>query len=178
MGIDCLTITGLQDIIKIAYDNGINMYVQSAWTSSHILSAHACILFTLGLIRPRSTLMETLRERCTSPKSLYLCHAKRGCRGRVIKELDLRRTDLVITTKLFWGHKNHPNGTGLSRKQCVDLLSVWLPPTLILEPSIIEGTQLSLDRLGLDYVDVIFAHRPDSSGMCCGPPVTSDAPAD
>ena len=31
--------------------------------------------------------------------------------------------------------------------------------------SIIEGTKDSLERLGLDYVDVIFAHRPDVSGM-------------
>lgn len=30
--------------------------------------------------------------------------------------------------------------------------------------SIIEGTKESLERLGLDYVDVLFAHRPDSSG--------------
>jgi aryl-alcohol dehydrogenase-like predicted oxidoreductase len=30
--------------------------------------------------------------------------------------------------------------------------------------SIIEGTQESLQRLQLDYVDVIFAHRPDSNG--------------
>ena len=40
-------------------------------------------------------------------------------RGRVIKELGWRRTDLVITTKLFWGHTENPNGGGLSRKQYV-----------------------------------------------------------
>ncbi|PFH46048.1 hypothetical protein AMATHDRAFT_70694 [Amanita thiersii Skay4041] len=65
--------------------------------------------------------------------------------GRVIKELGLRRTDLVITTKLFWGLRNGPNDSGLSRKH------------------IIEGTQESLERLGLEYVDVIFAHRPDAT---------------
>lgn len=65
--------------------------------------------------------------------------------GRVIKELGFRRTDLIITTKLYWGHRQNPNGTGLSRKH------------------IIEGTQASLERLGLDYVDVLFAHRPDIS---------------
>ncbi|GLB43748.1 putative voltage-gated potassium channel beta-2 subunit [Lyophyllum shimeji] len=69
--------------------------------------------------------------------------------GRVIKELGLRRTDLVITTKLFWGVKRetNPNDTGLSRKH------------------IVEGTQASLARLQLDYVDVIFAHRPDHTGL-------------
>ncbi|KZS93331.1 Aldo/keto reductase [Sistotremastrum niveocremeum HHB9708] len=65
--------------------------------------------------------------------------------GRVIKELGLRRTDLVITTKLFWGLRKGPNDHGLSRKH------------------IIEGTYESLERLGLDYVDVIFAHRPDKT---------------
>jgi len=38
-------------------------------------------------------------------------------RGRVIKELGLRRTDLVISTKIFWGPRNGPNDGGLSRKQ-------------------------------------------------------------
>jgi len=65
--------------------------------------------------------------------------------GRVIKELGLRRTDLVISTKLFWGPRSGPNDRGLSRKH------------------IIEGTQESLARLGLDYVDIIFAHRHDHS---------------
>lgn len=37
--------------------------------------------------------------------------------GRAIKELGLRRSDLVITTKLFWGTKSGPNAAGLSRKQ-------------------------------------------------------------
>ncbi|KDR85949.1 hypothetical protein GALMADRAFT_394850 [Galerina marginata CBS 339.88] len=64
--------------------------------------------------------------------------------GRVIKELGLRRTDLVITTKIFWGiGRKGPNDGGLSRKH------------------IIEGTRESLARLGVSYVDVIFAHRHD-----------------
>jgi voltage-dependent potassium channel beta subunit len=48
----------------------------------------------------------------------------------------------VISTKLFWGG-DKPNHTGLSRKH------------------IIEGARASLTRLGLDYVDLIFCHRPD-----------------
>ncbi|KAF5341484.1 hypothetical protein D9758_013936 [Tetrapyrgos nigripes] len=66
--------------------------------------------------------------------------------GNAIKELGFRRSDLIVTTKLFWGvGRKAPNSAGLSRKH------------------IIEGTQESLARLGLDYVDVIFAHRPDHS---------------
>jgi aryl-alcohol dehydrogenase-like predicted oxidoreductase len=34
---------------------------------------------------------------------------------------------------------------------------------LNLSSSIIEGTKASLSRLGLEYVDVIFAHRPDAT---------------
>ncbi|KDQ56259.1 hypothetical protein JAAARDRAFT_36435 [Jaapia argillacea MUCL 33604] len=65
--------------------------------------------------------------------------------GRVIKELGLRRTDLIVTTKIYWGLRSGPNDLGLSRKH------------------IIEGTKECLERLQLSYVDVIFAHRPDST---------------
>ena len=39
--------------------------------------------------------------------------------GRVIKELNLERTDLIITTKVYFGfkHGGSPNDQGLSRKQ-------------------------------------------------------------
>jgi len=63
--------------------------------------------------------------------------------GRVIHELGLRRSDIIVTTKIFWGTRPGPNNGGLSRKH------------------IIEGTRESLERLQLDYVDVIFAHRAD-----------------
>lgn len=60
--------------------------------------------------------------------------------GKAIK--DFRREDLVISTKIFWGG-NGPNDTGLSRKH------------------LLEGTRNSLRRLQLDYVDLLFCHRPD-----------------
>lgn len=63
--------------------------------------------------------------------------------GRIIKELKFRRSDIIVTTKIFFGTRKGPNDTGLSRKH------------------IIEGTKESLQRLQLDYVDIIFAHRPD-----------------
>src|ERR1700733_3466488 len=61
--------------------------------------------------------------------------------GSVLK--DFRREDLIVSTKIFWGG-NGPNDTGLSRKH------------------LIEGTKNSLKRLQLDYVDLLFCHRPDS----------------
>ena len=60
--------------------------------------------------------------------------------GKAIK--DFRREDLVISTKIFWGGSG-PNDTGLSRKH------------------LIEGTKNSLKRLNLDYVDLLYCHRPD-----------------
>jgi len=62
--------------------------------------------------------------------------------GNIIKKAGWRRSDLVISTKLFWGGSK-PNQTGLSRKH------------------IIEGAKASLSRLQMDYVDLIFCHRPD-----------------
>ncbi|RSH91824.1 hypothetical protein EHS25_009194 [Saitozyma podzolica] len=65
--------------------------------------------------------------------------------GRVIKELGWDRRDIIVTTKVFFGtnRSEKQNTRGLSRKH------------------IIEGCQASLERLQLDYVDIIFAHRPD-----------------
>lgn len=60
--------------------------------------------------------------------------------GEVLKAF--RREDLVISTKIFWGGSG-PNDTGLSWKHLV------------------EGTKAALKRLQLDYVDLLFAHRPD-----------------
>ncbi|CAH1760104.1 13910_t:CDS:2 [Entrophospora sp. SA101] len=62
--------------------------------------------------------------------------------GNAIKILDWKRSDFVISTKIFWGGKG-PNDRGLSRKH------------------IVEGLNASLKRLGLDYVDLVYAHRPD-----------------
>ncbi|XP_076842972.1 voltage-gated potassium channel subunit beta-2 isoform X5 [Brachyhypopomus gauderio] len=62
--------------------------------------------------------------------------------GNIIKKKGWRRSSLVITTKIFWGGKAETE-RGLSRKH------------------IIEGLKASLDRLQLEYVDVVFANRPD-----------------
>lgn len=84
-------------------------------------------------------------------------------RGRVIKELGFRRSDLVISTKIFWGTRKGPNDAGLSRKQYVLAFNRGLF-LLHIPISIIEGAKESLARLQLDYVDVILAHRCDPNG--------------
>ena len=60
--------------------------------------------------------------------------------GKAIKIFP--RQELVVSTKLFWGGAG-PNDTGLSHKH------------------LHEGIEASLKRLDLDYVDLVFCHRPD-----------------
>ncbi len=62
--------------------------------------------------------------------------------GNVIKKLGWRRESVVVSTKIFWGGDG-PNDTGLSHKH------------------IIEGVNNALRRLQMDYVDLVFCHRPD-----------------
>ncbi len=63
--------------------------------------------------------------------------------GNIIKKIGWRRSELVISTKIFWGGSG-VNERGLSRKH------------------ILEGTDSSLRRLQMDYVDLIFCHRPEA----------------
>ena len=61
--------------------------------------------------------------------------------GKAIKELP--REELVISSKVFWPVGKGPNARGLSRKH------------------ITEAVHASLNRLGLDYLDLYFCHRYD-----------------
>lgn len=62
--------------------------------------------------------------------------------GQALKELGWARKDYLVSTKIFWGGQG-PNDRGLSYKH------------------IIEGVNGALQRLQVEYVDFIFAHRPD-----------------
>jgi voltage-dependent potassium channel beta subunit len=62
--------------------------------------------------------------------------------GNIIKRSGWKRSDLVVSTKIFWGGEG-PNDRGLSYKH------------------VVEGTEAALARLQLDYVDLVFCHRPD-----------------
>ena len=64
--------------------------------------------------------------------------------GRVLKQLGWRRASYAVSTKFFWGLHDGPNEKNtLNRKYLLQA---------------IDG---SLSRLQLDYVDLVFCHRPD-----------------
>ncbi len=64
--------------------------------------------------------------------------------GAALKQLSWRRSSYLISTKFYWGiHEGVNEESTLNRKR------------------LIEGINGSLQRLQLDYVDLIYCHRPD-----------------
>ncbi len=61
--------------------------------------------------------------------------------GKAISEIT--RSDLVISSKVFWPMSDNINDRGLSRKH------------------IVESVEKSLKRIGTDYLDIYFCHRYD-----------------
>ena len=66
--------------------------------------------------------------------------------GAALKKLGWRRGSYLVTTKIYWGLFDGVNEKNtLNRKR------------------LIEGINGSLERLQLDYVDVLYCHRPDKT---------------
>jgi 1-deoxyxylulose-5-phosphate synthase len=65
--------------------------------------------------------------------------------GKLLREFQLRREELVIATKVFSPMSDEPNDRGLSRKH------------------IMASIDRSLMRLGVDYVDLYQIHRFDKN---------------
>jgi len=64
--------------------------------------------------------------------------------GNALKKLGWRRASYVVSTKFFWGLHDGPNEKNtLNRKYLMGAIDA------------------SLERLQLDYVDLVFCHRPD-----------------
>ena len=61
--------------------------------------------------------------------------------GQIIK--DYKRSDLVLSSKLYWPMSENVNDRGLSRKH------------------IMESIDKTLARFGTDYIDIYFCHRYD-----------------
>ncbi|NOT05483.1 MAG: aldo/keto reductase [Anaerolineales bacterium] len=66
--------------------------------------------------------------------------------GEALKELKWRRGSYLVSTKIYWGlHEGVNEKNTLNRKR------------------LIEGINGSLERLQLDYVDLIYCHRSDKT---------------
>jgi voltage-dependent potassium channel beta subunit len=66
--------------------------------------------------------------------------------GEALKQLGWRRGSYLVSTKIYWGlHDNANERNTLNRKR------------------LIEGINGSLERLQLDYVDLLYCHRPDKT---------------
>jgi voltage-dependent potassium channel beta subunit len=75
---------------------------------------------------------------------VYAKGAAETIMGDALRKLGWRRASYVVSTKFYWGLYDGPNERNtLNRKYLMQA---------------IDG---SLVRLGLDYVDLVFCHRPD-----------------
>lgn len=77
---------------------------------------------------------------------IYAAGKSEEVMGAALKKLNWRRSSYVISTKFYWGLHDGPNERNtLNRKR------------------LLEGIRGSLERLQLEYVDLIFCHRPDDT---------------
>ncbi len=72
----------------------------------------------------------------------YAGGAAETAMGRVLKDAAWPRESLVLSTKVFWGGDG-PNDRGLSHKH------------------VLEGVHKALRRWQVEYLDLVFCHRPD-----------------
>lgn len=65
--------------------------------------------------------------------------------GAALKKLGWERDSYILSSKVMWGAKENPKPTqmGLSRKH------------------LIEACQQACERMGVEYLDLYFCHRPD-----------------
>ncbi len=74
----------------------------------------------------------------------YAAGQSEAVMGEALKKLGWRRGSYLVTTKFFWGlHDNVNEWNTLNRKY------------------LIEAINGSLRRLDMDYVDIVYCHRPD-----------------
>lgn len=64
--------------------------------------------------------------------------------GKILKKYAWKRTSYIVVSKIYWSNKSEERG--ISRKH------------------IIESVKASLERLQIDYIDIILVHKNDA--MC------------
>ena len=74
----------------------------------------------------------------------YACGKSEAIMGRAFKTLGWERREYVVSSKFFWGIYDDPNMTNtLNRKY------------------LMQAVDASLERFGLDFLDLIYCHRAD-----------------
>ena len=68
--------------------------------------------------------------------------------GAALKKLGWRRSSYLVSTKFYWGMLES-GVTGINEKNTLN------------RKFLLEGIDGSLKRFGLDYVDLVYCHRPD-----------------
>lgn len=77
---------------------------------------------------------------------VYAAGASETLMGEALRKLAWPRLKYVVSTKFFWGITDGPNEKStLNRKY------------------LLHGIDASLKRLQLDYVDLVYCHRPDAN---------------
>ncbi len=71
--------------------------------------------------------------------------------GAALKQLAWPRLNYVVSTKFFWGISRDKTGasTGINRKDSLN------------RKYLMQAMDGSLQRFGLDFIDLIYCHRPD-----------------
>jgi len=67
--------------------------------------------------------------------------------GQALKALKRPRLDYVVSTKFYWGLPG--DGAGINRKNTLN------------RKYLMQAIDGSLSRFGLDFIDLVFCHRPD-----------------
>ncbi|KAI5611339.1 voltage-gated potassium channel subunit beta-1 [Silurus asotus] len=131
-----------EQLMTIAYESGVNLF-----DTAEVYAAGKAEVILGNIIKKKCW------RRLPSPPSPPLANSSPISTGTLLADDTCGgrwRSSLVITTKLYWGGKAETE-RGLSRKHIIEVLLCS------------SGLKGSLQRMQLEYVDVVFANRPDSN---------------
>lgn len=69
--------------------------------------------------------------------------------GAALKQLGLPRLNYVVSSKFFWGLDRKEGDPGINRRDTLN------------RKYLLQAVDGSLQRFGLDFIDLIYCHRPD-----------------
>ena len=124
------------------------------------------IVASIYSIRLKSMLLESKLHICRRRRREWRMDASLRAEitlGKVLKKKKWRRSSYIVSTKLFWGGKYVQRRVVRHWRDRFDWLSRAETEKGLSRKHVIEGLRASLERLQLDYVDIVFANKPDAS---------------